>query len=84
MATTTHILPKAAILATLDEQAEQYQDRYPELAEAIRETREDVVLMPGDFVEKVTFTDSSDDGENEFEGWRYQALGTQAQLGDQD
>ena len=55
MATTTHILPKAAILATLDDQAEQYQDRYPELADAIRETREDVALMPGTVVERLTF-----------------------------
>lgn len=80
MATTTHILPKAAVLATLDAQAQEYQERYPELADAIRETRQDVALMPGDFVEKVTFTDSSEDGESEFEGWRYQALGTQATL----
>ncbi|MFT5586059.1 MAG: putative YcjX-like family ATPase [Cognaticolwellia sp.] len=84
MATTTHILTKAAILAALDEQAEQYQERYPDLAGAIRETREDVALMPGDFVEKVTFSDLSEDGESEFEGWRYQALGTQAQLEDEE
>lgn len=84
MATTTHILPKAAVLATLDAQAEQYKQRYPELAEALRETREDVAAMPGDFVEKVTFTDLSEDGESEFEGWRYQALGTQATEEDEE
>ncbi|MED5371949.1 MAG: hypothetical protein VX899_13105 [Myxococcota bacterium] len=76
MAQTLHILPKATVLQALDDQITYWQPIQPELARAIRETRQEVAEMPGDWIEKVSYSETTEDGESLMEGWRYQALGS--------
>ena len=75
MAETVHILPKSAVIQALDEQIRVWQEQQPQLADAIRETREEILEMPGDWVEKVVFSERTEDGESLMEGWHYRQLG---------